>query len=84
MSEQRNNSGTLGKNQRRSKDSHPTHTGSCVVDGKAYWISAWVKDGRDGKFFSIAFQPKLMSDRASPPTGGENDQRPDFDDDIPF
>lgn len=83
------NSGTLGKNQRREKDSHPTHSGQCTIDGKAFWISAWVKEVRDGsKFFSLAFKPKLQSDRASPPTGGKNDPRPaaddEFEDEIPF
>jgi hypothetical protein len=81
------NSGILGANKRKEKDSHPTHTGQCEVDGKAYWISAWVKDGKDGRFFSLSFKPKLQSDKGSPPTGGKNDPRPTesaFNDDIPF
>lgn len=57
--EQKNNNGILGANRRREKDSHPTHTGNCVIDGKAYWISGWVKDGKDGsRFFSLAFKLK--------------------------
>lgn len=82
MSEQRDNSGTLGKNQRREKDSHPTHSGQCVIDGKPFWISAWVKDGRDGsKFFSLAFKPKEAKQRVPDP---DPNNGAEFDDDIPF
>lgn len=81
------NSGILGVNKRKEKDSHPGYTGQCEVDGKEFWISAWVKEGNDGRFFSLAFKPKIQSDKSSPPTGGKNDKRPpadDFNDDIPF
>lgn len=86
--EQRDNSGILGKNGRREKDTHPTHTGQCTIDEKQYWISAWVKDGRDGsRFFSLAFKPKMERDYqgapANPPaqTGAHADG---FDDSVPF
>lgn len=83
MSERRDNSGTLGKNSRREKDSHPTHTGRCLIDGKEFWISAWVKEGRDGKFFSLAFKPKEERQQA-PERRPEPTVTEDFDDDIPF
>lgn len=84
---QRDNSGILGKNTRRQKDSHPTHSGQCTIDGKQYWISAWVKDGQDGsRFFSLAFKPKMAREHQgasqNPPAQNANQ---DFDDsDIPF
>jgi len=63
--QQRDNSGILGRNERREKETHPTHSGQCTIDGKSYWISAWVKEGRDGsKFFSLAFKPKLAREYA--------------------
>lgn len=58
MASDRDNSGTLSRNDRKQKPSHPDHRGSCVIDGKEYWISAWVKEGPNGRFFSLAFQPK--------------------------
>ena len=81
MREQRDNSGTLGKNDRREKDTHPTHTGKCVIEGKEFWVSAWVKEGPTGKFFSLAFKPKeARQQQAAPAISGEA-----FDDsDIPF
>lgn len=83
----RDNSGTLGANTRKEKDSHPTHTGQCTIGGKRYWISAWVKTGRDNsRFFSLAFKPMEQRGGASrPPPAQEPPPAPaDFDDDIPF
>lgn len=50
--------GTLGKNDRREKDTQPEYTGKCQIDGKWYWISAWVKEGQGRKFFSLSFKPQ--------------------------
>jgi hypothetical protein len=86
MSAGRDNSGTLGKNERREKDTHPTHAGQCTVDGKRYWISAWVKEGRDGnRFFSLAFKPMEQRGGTSrPPPLSPPPAPADFNDDIPF
>lgn len=58
------NSGLLAKNQRKEQDNHPDYTGSINVDGQDYWLSAWVKQGREGtklegqKYFSLSVKPK--------------------------
>jgi hypothetical protein len=59
------NSGAIFKNSRRENDRQPTHTGQCTIDGREYWISAWVREGRNGKFFSLAFRPKEAQRRSS-------------------
>ena len=78
--ERKDNSGTMGRNERREKDTHPEYTGQCVINGQPMWISAWVKEGRNGKFFSLSFRPKQeRTEQASRPQ-----PTPEFDDTIPF
>ena len=81
MSEYDNtNRGALFKNDRREKDSHPEYTGTINVDGTDYWLAAWVKDGKKGKFFSLSVKPK--EERSQ---GGANQARGGNPDDaIPF
>lgn len=56
--EQRDNSGTLFRNDKREKDTHPNATGTALIDGVLYEVSAWTKDGRGGKFQSLSFKRK--------------------------
>lgn len=63
--EMRNNNGTLSRNQNKKKESHPDHRGKAMIDGKKYWISAWVKENQYGKYFSLAFE--LMEDQQDSP-----------------
>lgn len=80
--ELRNNSGSLFKNDRRTKDSHPEYSGTIMVDGQEYWISGWVKDGGKGKFFSLSVKPKEARQERHAPV--QNPASDDFSDDIPF
>mgnify|MGYP001497718843 CR=1 FL=1 len=79
MTQERDNSGLLGKNERKTQDNHPGYTGRCMIAGKLYWISGWVKDGARGKFFSLAFKP-----REAQPAPAPTDDQPEEDSEIPF
>lgn len=84
MSYDNTNKGILGKNTRRETDSHPEYNGSINIEGVEYWLSAWVKDRKDGtgKFFSLSVKVKEgRPPRAAPAPSPTFD---DMDDDIPF
>jgi hypothetical protein len=78
--ELKDNSGSLFRNEKKETDKHPNATGTVMVGGVEYWISAWTKDGPKGKFQSLAFQPKVPKPEPMP-QGGFSAA---LDDDIPF
>jgi len=72
------NSGVLFKNDRKTHPNQPDYRGSLNVNGDEFWVSSWIKEGKKGKFLTLALQPK-------------ESQVPDYDetpappvDDIPF
>lgn len=60
--ELRDNSGSLFKNEKREKDTHPHATGTAMIDGVEYYVSAWTKEGKNGRFQSLAFKRKESRD----------------------
>lgn len=78
MAYDKNNTFTLGRNKRKEKDTHPSHTGTINIDGVEYWLSAWVKESNGEKFFSGSVKPKEQK-----PKPAQRDER-DFDDDLNF
>lgn len=87
--EQRDNSGSLFKNDRKEKETHPDYKGSCMVGGVEMWMSAWLKTSGNGtKFMSFSFQPKDQQQapvRQAPARQAPAPQAdPDFDSDLPF
>lgn len=80
------NSGILTKNDKGDNPKRPDYRGSINVDGKEYWISGWIKDGREGtklagqKYMSLSFEPKEV-----PPAQQQTRAPAPADDgDIPF
>lgn len=84
----KDNTGSLFKNDRKASDTHPDYNGSAKIAGVEYWISAWLKEGKDGgkKFFSFSFKPKesQKADMAAQADRNFDQSRSVADTDFPF
>lgn len=82
--EQKDNSGSIFKNDRKETDKHPDSTGSALIGGVEYWVSAWRKTPEGKKvYWSLAFTPKDETQLPRNETQPEIPQA-ELDDEIPF
>ena len=82
------NSGALFRNDKRETEKHPEYTGKITIEGKDYYLSAWVNEMQNGqKYFAIKATPKATTAPAT--TTAPAQPRPgvvvaDPIDDLPF
>lgn len=74
------NSGALFKNDKQGNATWADYKGSITIDGEEYWLSAWIKEGKDGKFMSLAVKPKGPTQKLA----AKAPARRTDSDDIPF
>jgi hypothetical protein len=93
--EQHDNSGILFRNDRKSRDSDRDYSGSATIAGVEYWMSAWIKEAKNGsKFLTFSFKPKEEKSAArrnfygrknhSLETNENSGASVPFNDEIPF
>lgn len=73
--------GSLFKNERREKDTHPNLQGTILVAGVEYWINGWTKEGAKGRWISLSVKPK---EAAKPAAKAQKPASDLSEDDIPF
>ena len=77
--DKKDNSGVLFRNDKKDTPNHPDYKGGLTVNGQEYWLSAWIKEGKSGKFMGLALSPK------EPMKPSERSKATNFDDeDLPF
>lgn len=93
--EQRDNTGSLFRNDRKEADTHPDYKGSALLNGVEHWLDAWINTAKDGsKYMSLKIKRKEQrteagyagSSNAEWDSAAAASRRP-FDDDsdsVPF
>jgi hypothetical protein len=71
----KDNSGSLFRNDQKKHDKSPDYSGTIMIAGTEKRISAWLREGKKGKYLSL--QISDMQDR-----GGSS--APSSSDDLPF
>lgn len=67
------NTGILTINDKGDNPARPDRKGSINVDGVEYWVSGWIKDGREGtklegqKYMSLKLEKKEQQAAAPKP-----------------
>ena len=84
--EMRENSGSTFKNHKKETEKHPNVTGSCLIDGKEYWMNGWTRQDSNGNpWQSWAFKLKEAKQEEKPaPKQQPKNHFEDMSDDIPF
>ena len=58
--------GTIFKNSKKEKETHPEYKGEIMTpSGEKLEIALWVKEGKKGKFFSAAIKPPYKKDETN-------------------
>jgi len=62
------NRGALFRNDKRDNPKRPDYRGEINIEGREFWLSAWIRKKNDGSdtFMSISVEPK--EDRAPAPS----------------
>ena len=81
------NRGSLFRNERKEKETHPDYNGSINIEGTEYYLNGWLKESKAGKkFFSLSVKAKDQdTEKPSVKTKSAPSRAKDSDgDDIPF
>lgn len=58
--EQKDNAGSLFKNDKKQSETHADYAGTVMIGGKEMWINAWLKKTKNGgTYMSLSFRDKV-------------------------
>jgi hypothetical protein len=61
MAFDKDNSGSISKNPRKEKETHPDIKGKATIGGVEYWVDGWAKENENGKWYSLSFKPRASA-----------------------
>jgi uncharacterized protein (DUF736 family) len=86
--EQKQNTGAIFKNDKKTADNQPDYRGKINVEGKELEISLWVRTSQSGvKYMSAAIKEPYVAPAPAPVLQNTTDKikaADDFEDDLPF
>jgi hypothetical protein len=57
--EQKDNTGSVFKNDRKTEETHPDRTGSAMINGTEFWVNGWLRRSKQGaQYLALSFKPK--------------------------
>ena len=85
-SKNKNNSGAIFKNAKKTNEKQPDYKGTVNVNGKDMEISLWLKESQKGtKYFSASFKEPFKKDSQTKTYPNETKYTPKIEDqDLPF
>ncbi len=76
--ENKTNTGAIFKNDKKTNPNQPDYRGKVNVNGKEMEVALWVKQGKNGSFFSASFSEPYVPQEERKPIGDS------MDSDLPF
>lgn len=80
--ENKTNTGAIFKNDKKTSEKHPDYRGKVNVNGKEMEVALWVKQGKNGSYFSASFSEPYVAPAnnvvSNVPVGDS------LNDDLPF
>lgn len=67
------NTGAIFKNTNKKADNHPDYKGKVNVNGKEMEVALWVKQGKNGSFFSASFSEPYVAPAQNDPVIANDD-----------
>lgn len=81
MEQQKQNTGAIFKNEKKTEQKHPDYRGRINANGKEMDIALWLKESAKGvKYFSVSLTEPYQPAEQSSPVSNNNEE----DDDLPF